>query len=635
MESQGNAPGMQSEARDWHSFFPELNIEPHRGQREVFDLATEETLGDRLICLPTGYGKTLAGAGYYVIHRERGFVNRCLWIVSSDELRRSLAPDPDKLTGQRDVTVAGRIRDWFGAPCKDAVAITGAVREYKMHRAGLAEIYVTTYQFLREQATFFAELLDDGGGQWQWLVIADEAHRLAKEWAEWLATRVQRVETLYMTATPLRTDRLPLKGVPSKTDETGQSTYDASVDVGWGEAIREEVIRKPHMHAQEWRMEFEDDNGKRVSLTTSELRELSKSEKFKSGEDFDAWMVKQNFRYVGQYVQRIFLEALNRLNEKRSQFSGPHQMIIFAMSCGHAKFITHLLNGSFKKSMGVEVDWIGVLRSEVENRRVLDRFKKGELLILVQVDKVGEGFDCPPASVAVFLNLIQSRTKILQQLGRILRRLFHLPFAYDTADVYADRAHEVCTVVAEMESSDDGDPYKEEAIGPSRSREGSLEKLPEWYEIEVEFISTTTYGPNGSPGYPPHILRVAQDLGYTPEQVLQVMNAVNGEQATGQQERAEGSEVERLVRYQESVDRASGRVIGHALKLAVQNGGLWDAKHLAGLVKKNLNARWKRDNMSHDEMLSQDFKRKYEWLRTIDNEMVDTGKVPAWLTSAW
>lgn len=645
MEPAGNTPGMQSGARDWRQYFPSLRIKPHRGQRETFEVAagnphkdhSAHPPGDRLICLPTGYGKTMAGAGYYVIRREQGFVNRCLWIVSSDELRRGLAPEPDKETGERAATVGDRVREWFGAGCLDVVAVSGVARDYKMHAADLAEVYVTTYQYLREQAPYFAQLLDDCDGRWNWLVIADEAHHLAKEWALWLATRVPRAETLYMTATPLRSDKLPLRGVPSKPSDTGkpgESTYDACVSIPWKAAIDEQVIRRPIMHAQDWRLEFEDDNGNRVSLTTSELRDLSKKEKFKSGEDFDAWTVKQNFRYVGQYVQRIFLEALDTLNGKRSQWPGPHQMIIFAMSCGHAKFITHLLNDSFQKSMGIEADWIGVLRSDAENRRAIDKFKRGELPVLVQVDKVGEGFDCPAASVAVFLNLIQSRTKLLQQLGRVLRRLFHITFTYDTADVYADKAHEICEVIRDLQPTED-DGYHEPKGGDGGGDGPGLQPLPDWYDIEAELLDTDVYGPNGSAGYAPHILRAAESVGLSPEEVQRVLNAVNGEQAAGQQQRAGTSEIEKLARYQGRVDKATSRIVSHALNLTARNGGTSDAKRLAGLFKKNLNTRWKRANIGHEEMLSGDFKRKYQWLQAVDNEMLDTGKVPSWLGQPW
>jgi DNA repair protein RadD len=49
------------------------------------------------------------------------------------------------------------------------------------------------------------------------------------------------------------------------------------------------------------------------------------------------------------------------------------------------------------------------------------RFAAGFIDVLVTVDVVSEGFDCPGAAVAILLRPTQSEGLYLQQIGRVLR----------------------------------------------------------------------------------------------------------------------------------------------------------------------------------------------------------------------
>lgn len=621
MESSRNASGLQS----WEAYFPGLTRNPRAGQREVFEVAANEDVRDRLVVLPTGYGKTFAGLGYYAIRRGRGLVNRCLWIVSSDEQREQLSPLPTK-DGRRGITASDLLSTWFGLGCLETDRADGSTRCYRMHLTDRAEIFVTTYQTILHNTSDFRELLDDAGGRWQWQVIGDEAHHLSEDgkWAAKLA-ELPRVETLYLSATPVRTDRRPLRNVPS--DGT---TYDARVEIPWQDAIDEGAIREPRAHAQEWRLQFEDQLGNDVTITTSELRDAGVNNEA----TFDEYRVRHDLRYKIAYLDKIFLDALNRLNEKRVRWPGRHQMLVYAMSCSHASFLASQVFGRL-----IDTDWIGVTRSDAENKAVLTRYKQGALSVLVQVDKVGEGFDHPPASVALFLNLIQSEAKLLQQLGRVLRRDAEIPKPQDWADVFADTAHPVIEVVRKLEPDDKS--IKEAGEGnEGGERDASWEPMPDVMEIDAQWQQTQLVFPDGlARHYEPGVLRAAERHGLSPEQVEEIIREVQGAPAATPATPAQAvtGEVQRQALYQDRVNRAVRSVTGHAMSLLIaRNGAVSNPNQLAGQIKKRLHKQWiKVGQRGHDEMLSEDFASKYAWLKEVDEAMRQTREVPAWLSQDW
>jgi superfamily II DNA or RNA helicase len=62
-----------------------------------------------------------------------------------------------------------------------------------------------------------------------------------------------------------------------------------------------------------------------------------------------------------------------------------------------------------------------LLGNTTDRDALVARFAAGELQVLVTVDVVSEGFDCPGAAVAILLRPTQSEGLYLQQVGRVLR----------------------------------------------------------------------------------------------------------------------------------------------------------------------------------------------------------------------
>lgn len=608
MESQGRTSQVQS----WRSLFPDLAFTPRAGQKELFRVALREDKHHRLVVLPTGYGKTIAGLGYYVIARELGRVNRCLWFVSSDEQRDQLAPKPEKGTRKRDTTATDRVRSDFGLPCLDTARADGSAASVRMHLEDHAEIFVTTYQTLLHQSPVIADMLSTG----EWQIIADEAHHLSVDgqWAAKLAELV-RQHTLYMSATPMRTDRRPLKDVPQSADGT---TYDAYPEVSLGAAIDEGAIREPLAHAEEWHLRFLNRQGERVEITTSELRDRG----VQTDKDFDGYVKARDLRFDEDFLDKMILDTLNCLAAKRGRWPGNHQLVVFAMGNSHAKHLAHNVFSQFD----VRVDWVGVWRSEAENKAVIRRFKTGTLDVLVQVGKVGEGFDHHPASIGLWLNLIQSEPAALQELGRIMRA------GEGPADVFASTDHVVIKLVQKLEA--ERDVYRDPE-GPRNGGGGGLGEITSIDDIEAEWMHTKLISPDGRVrSFSPDVLRVAQERDMSPEDVEEIVNSVvgPGRRDINGEPSHPVDEVARRELYKDRVNRALSVITGNALAL-LRRQGSGITKDLPGRIKRNLNQEWfgQPGARRHGEMLSDDFKRKHEWLEAVNRQLIDQDRVPLWM----
>ena len=90
--------------------------------------------------------------------------------------------------------------------------------------------------------------------------------------------------------------------------------------------------------------------------------------------------------------------------------------IAFCCSTQHADSV----NTAFNQQGVPAATLLGTTPSE-QRDRVVRQFAAGTIRVLVTVDVVSEGFDCPAAEVAILLRPTQSEGLYLQQVGRVLR----------------------------------------------------------------------------------------------------------------------------------------------------------------------------------------------------------------------
>jgi superfamily II DNA or RNA helicase len=88
--------------------------------------------------------------------------------------------------------------------------------------------------------------------------------------------------------------------------------------------------------------------------------------------------------------------------------------IAFCCNVNHATTVSDAFNAA-----GISAATL--LGNTTDRDALVARFAAGELQVLVTVDVVSEGFDCPGAAVAILLRPTQSEGLYLQQVGRVLR----------------------------------------------------------------------------------------------------------------------------------------------------------------------------------------------------------------------
>jgi DNA repair protein RadD len=90
--------------------------------------------------------------------------------------------------------------------------------------------------------------------------------------------------------------------------------------------------------------------------------------------------------------------------------------VVFCISVKHSQHVCEQFNAA-----GIRAAHIDGTTDKVERKRLLNQFRRGEVLVLTSVDIFGEGFDLPSVEVAILLRPTQSLSLHLQQIGRALR----------------------------------------------------------------------------------------------------------------------------------------------------------------------------------------------------------------------
>lgn len=449
-----------------------------------------------LVVLPTGYGKTFLGILVFVILRHFKLANRLLVVVPSENLVEQYLGDIRRLNEMLDLGLS-----WC-----HYTNTTGSAKD-----CARASILVATYQTLQSPNSM---LLDQHimvlGASDKWMGIFEECHRLGEDglWKNRLAG-LRFAFTLLLTATPLRSDLKPIYGLTY--DSTGRPFVRPGWCVTYLEAAKANVVRWIYGHRVKYSVNASimGDNGqpKNVTLTTDSLKdgdgdatfmELLAKDGLTPGE-VDKFEVRRKVRYHTTYLSPILEQALSRRDEKSAITECAHQIIIFTVSVLHARAVAESINAikpGFADYVGESAFTPEASRTPEENKAILRRFRDGRLLCLVHVAKAGEGFDCPAASIGVFLHLTRSETRLVQEIGRVGRRWGKIKHPQlDSADVFASSDHPVLDVVESMTPRGEIDMDPPEPPGPGG--EPRVPTLPDIIIVRTTWTGTDELGLDG------------------------------------------------------------------------------------------------------------------------------------------
>lgn len=212
------------------------------------------------------------------------------------------------------------------------------------------------------------------------LIVVDEAHRSAAQTYQDVIDVFPRAKVLGLTATPWRLDGKPLG-----------DTFDAMVSIaGINELIAEGYLARPATYG----------------IPKEKAKALTKGLR-RSGGDFSSKLLGERMMR-GTLMGDVVAECAKRAEGLPT--------IVYAASIEHgenlakrfrkAGFGTAFLSG--ETPAGARAMW-------------LDALKRGEIQVIVNVDVLSEGFDCPPVKCIALCRPTESLTRFLQQAGRASR----------------------------------------------------------------------------------------------------------------------------------------------------------------------------------------------------------------------
>ena len=108
--------------------------------------------------------------------------------------------------------------------------------------------------------------------------------------------------------------------------------------------------------------------------------------------------------------------SIERLCDTILRYAADKKGITYAINIAHAEHIAEEYRGH-----GINAVAISSKTPKEERRTNIERFKEGEIQVLVNVDLFGEGFDCPDVEFIQLARPTLSLAKYLQQVGRGLR----------------------------------------------------------------------------------------------------------------------------------------------------------------------------------------------------------------------
>lgn len=357
-------------------------------QRNAYEKVRQHFLGNGqrevAVVLPVGCGKSglLAIVPFAVQSRRALLVAPNLTIA--DQLLADLTPsNANYFYDKRRVLSDG--------PYPEAAEIRGS----STARGDLddADIVITNIQQLQREGNRW---LDSLPADFFDLIMFDEAHHnVAQSW-EALREHFPEAKIVNVSGTPARADGRLM---------AGEIVYSYPI----AEAVRQGYVKRISGHRLNPKtlryIRREDDREIEVSL--DEVRELGEKDA-----SFRRSIVSSE-----ETLTTIVDASIRKLQALRAETGEERLKIIAsALNMEHCKQVV-----SKYQARGLRADFVHSNLDGKANRVVLDKLNRHELDVIVQVRKLGEGFDHPFLSVAAVFSLFSSLSPFVQFVGRVMR----------------------------------------------------------------------------------------------------------------------------------------------------------------------------------------------------------------------
>lgn len=580
-----------------------------KGQRDFIRYVSEHP--DQVIfngVLPTGYGKSMTAEGSCDVLKQQGRATRFLFVVPTDTQRTQYAEGVALDVANMSLNLklmAQKTED--GLVYHVPIVVSHTVADLRAHLENRCEVFITTIQSIHANQGWYADFMSTG----TWCVFADEYQKLNREdGAKWgKALEALHYNILFgLTATPVRTDR----------KQTVFATKEPDVCVTFKQAYTEQAIRRVVAHIEHYFVDVIGDSGDIERVTTDNI---------------DSYDLSRDLRFTTKYYASLLSSAHDCLTAKNLNHHNQNQMLVFAMSVKHAQSVSDVMNTLFGKGFS---DWVGVGpdgRSSSENKEILKRYKANEFPCLVQVDIAGEGFDNPRSSVLVFLNLLRKASvKAVQQAGRGVRRNYGISdFNEDACDMFASPDTEMADLIRELaeQTLDVGEVGREVGSSDGEEREAPIYNIP---PFDTSVKDTEYDRSEVISKIPQAEVDNFRDAVERQEPHAEVsddrLRAILADERIEQMKKVEAMQKRPEV-MRDKVQDALKVFVNNVLRLRYGRSAPQSA---TGDMYRVINTQWKRlTKKGHGDMLEEDFRRKYDWIREMNDTIGETRALPRWL----
>ena len=350
-------------------------------QQEALDTYLRSTPQDFLAVATPGAGKTTFALRIATELLERGTVQRITVVCPTEHLKRQWADAAHRVGIKLDPT----FRNSQGAHGSefDGVAVTYAQVATKpvLHRA-------------RTEARRTLVILDEihhGGDALSWGDAVREAFEPA-------------ARRLALTGTPFRSDTSPIPFVQYEAGMDGVRRSKADYTYGYGEALRDGVVRPVIFLSYSGQMRWRTNAGDEVAA--------------RLGEPLTKDMIGQAWRTAldprGEWIPSVLAAADTRLTEIRRGVPDAGGLVIATDQDSARAYATVLREVTGEGAVVVLSD------DDTASDRI-EEFATGRQRWMVAVRMVSEGVDVPRLSVGVYATSTSTPLFFAQAVGRFVR----------------------------------------------------------------------------------------------------------------------------------------------------------------------------------------------------------------------
>lgn len=334
------------------------------------------------IVLPVGCGKSGAiGLTPFALKAKRALVIAPNLAIAEQLYKDFTYSRPDTFYKKCEVLI-----DDFPEPAE--------IRGKTVNKADLieADVVVTNIQQLQGDDNRWLNNLESDFFD---LIIFDEAHHNVAETWQNLKDHFPQANIVNFSATPLRADGRKMAG-----DIIYSYSVQEAIKAGYVKSLKAVQLNPENL-------KFVRDDGKEQEVPLEEVIKL--------GEEDSKF--RKSIITSTETLNTIVDASIHQLYKMRKETDcNKLKIIASALNYTHCKQIV-----AAYKAKGLKADFVHSLEDTKHNAKVYKKLESHELDVIVQVRKLGEGFDHPYLSVAAVFSIFGNLSPFVQFIGRVMR----------------------------------------------------------------------------------------------------------------------------------------------------------------------------------------------------------------------